>query len=88
MPNALIRERVASAMVRSDPTGWNIPKPNRFAGLDTERDDVFDLEIDRVADANAVTQPVFLDLDRDPLDAEHLADQWCQSAMGPPSCPP
>src|SRR5690348_12576175 len=25
MPNALIRVRLASAMVRSEPTGWNMP---------------------------------------------------------------
>ena len=44
-------------------------------GLDTERHDVLDLELDPVADTNAVTQPVVVDLDRGALDAEHLADE-------------
>src|SRR6266550_2748787 len=43
--------------------------------LDAERDDVLDLEVDRVADADAVADAVVIDLDRGALDAEHLADQ-------------
>ncbi len=50
-------------------------EPHRLAGLDPERHDVLDLEVDRVADADAVPQPVVVDLDRRPLDAEHLAHQ-------------
>src|SRR3954451_17039863 len=45
------------------------------AVLDAERDDVLDLEVDRVVDAHAVVHAVVVDLDRGALDAEHLADQ-------------
>src|SRR5262249_58714166 len=45
------------------------------AGVDAEGDDVLDLEVDPVADADAVAQPVVLDLDRHPLDAQELADE-------------
>ena len=59
MPNALIRERFASAIVRSDADRVeHAVEPDRPAGLDAERHDVLDLEVDRVADADAVTQPV------------------------------
>ena len=76
MPKALIRERFASAIVRFDPTGMeHAVEPDRLAGLDAERHDVLDLEVDRVADADAVPQPVVVDLDRRPLDAEHLAHE-------------
>jgi hypothetical protein len=40
---------------------------HRLPGLDAERDDVFDLEINRVPDADAVAQAVVNDLDRRPL---------------------
>src|SRR3954453_22515154 len=43
--------------------------------LDAERDDVLDLEVDRVADADAVPDAVVIDLDRGALHAEHLAYQ-------------
>ena len=49
-------------------------EPHRLAGLDAEGHDVLDLEVDRVADAHAVTQPVVVSSMR-PLDAEHLADE-------------
>src|SRR3954447_18767786 len=45
------------------------------AVLDAERDDVLDLEVDRVVDSHAVADAVVVDLDRGTLDAEHLADQ-------------
>src|SRR5438874_4590459 len=45
------------------------------AVLDAERDDVLDLEVDRVPDAHTVADAVVVDLDRGALDAEHLADQ-------------
>src|SRR5215207_693088 len=37
--------------------------PRRLARLDAERDDVLDLEVDRVADLDAVPQAVLADLD-------------------------
>ena len=59
MPKALIRDRVASATVSSEPAGWNMPfEADRLARLDAERDDVLDLEVDRVADPDAVTDAV------------------------------
>ena len=83
MPKALIRERFASAIVRFDADRMeHAVEPNRLAGLDAERHDVLDLEVDRVADADAVAQPVVDDLDRRPLDAEHLARR---AARAPPS---
>ena len=48
---------------------------DRLSGLDAERDDVLDLEVDHVADAHAVEHTVVDDLDRRTLDAEHLADE-------------
>ena len=50
-------------------------EPNRLAGLDSERHDVLDLEIDHVADAHAVPQTVVVNLDRRSLDAKHLAHE-------------
>ena len=47
----------------------------RLAGLDAERHDVLDLEVDRVADLDRVRQAVLAHLDRRALDAEVLADQ-------------
>ena len=76
IPKALIRDRFASAMVSVEPTGMeHARRTDGLAGLDPERDDVLDLEVDHVADADAVTEPVVDDLDRDPLDTEHLADE-------------
>src|SRR3954468_16535544 len=51
---------------------------HRLSGLDPEGDDVLDLEVDRVADANAVTQAVVDDFDRNTLNTEHLADKRSQ----------
>src|SRR5207253_2335701 len=43
--------------------------------LDAERDDVLDLEVDRIADVYGVHRPLLAHLDRRPLDAEVLADE-------------
>ena len=84
MPKALILERVASAIVSSEPTGWKMPvEPDRLAGLDAERHDVLDLEVDRVADPDAVPQAVLAHLDRRPLDAEDLADERAERLHRP-----
>src|SRR2546428_11985170 len=56
--------------------------------LDAERDDVLDLEVDRVADADAVADAVVIDLDRGALDAEHLADQRRGTRHRPPELAP
>ena len=48
---------------------------DRVAGLDAERDDVLDLEVDRIPDADAVADSVLHDLERRALDTEHLADE-------------
>src|SRR3954451_19145012 len=48
-----------------------------------ERDDVLDLEVDRVADPHAVAQAVLPDLDRRALYAEVLADQRAQRLHRP-----
>ena len=50
-------------------------QPRRLARLDAERDDVLDLEVDGVADPDAVAQALLADLDRRALDAEVLADE-------------
>src|SRR4051794_12673829 len=50
-------------------------EPDGLPGLDAERHDVLDLEVDRVTDADAMEKSVLDDLDRGPLDAEHLTDQ-------------
>src|SRR3954449_981674 len=56
---------------------------HRFAGLHAERHDVLDLEVDGVPDADAMAQPVVVDLDRRALDAQHLADQWSKARHRP-----
>src|SRR5512132_169953 len=45
---------------------------HRLAGFDAERHDVLDLEVDRAWDTDAVTKPVVVDIDRGPLDTDHL----------------
>src|SRR5207245_1710216 len=47
----------------------------RLPRLDAERDDVLDLEVDRIADVYGVHRPLLAHLDRRPLDAEVLADE-------------
>src|SRR5262245_40913866 len=51
-------------------------EPDRPPRVYPERDDVLDLELDHVADANAVTQAIVLDLEARSLGAEHLSHQW------------
>src|SRR3954447_20525942 len=58
-------------------------EPHRLAGLDTEGDDVLDLEVDHVVHPDAVQQAVVLDVDRRALHAEHLPDQWCEPGHRP-----
>src|SRR5438876_2957040 len=60
---------------------------DRMVVLDAERDDVLDLEIDRVVDAYAVADAVVVDLDRGALDAEHLADEWRDARHRPAELP-
>src|SRR5690349_1029835 len=48
---------------------------NGLARLDAERDDVLDLEVDGVADLEAMSQAFLHHLEWRPLDAQHLADQ-------------
>src|SRR4051812_22929447 len=52
---------------------------DRLTGFDPERDDVLDLEVDPVADADRVPQAVVVDVDRRALDAEHLSDERSQA---------
>src|SRR3954451_15452644 len=58
-----------------------------LARLDPERDDVLDLEVDDVADLHAVPDAVVDDLDRHPLDAEHLADERDEARHRPSELP-
>ena len=44
-------------------------------GLDAERHDVLDLEVDRISDPDAVTEALLDNRDRGSLDAEQLADR-------------
>src|SRR5215213_7642520 len=50
-------------------------EPDRTAGLDPERHDVLDLEVDGVPNADAVPEPVVPNLDRRPLDPDDLAHE-------------
>src|SRR2546429_8931 len=61
--------------------------PPGLAGAHTERDDVLDLEVDRVADAHAVTHAVVRDVDRCSLDPEPLADERREPRHGPSELP-
>src|SRR4051812_8454154 len=56
---------------------------DRLAGLDPERHDVLDLEVDRVADLHPVGQPVVAELDGRTLHAANLADQRRKGAHRP-----
>src|SRR5262249_26235974 len=62
-------------------------EPDGLARLDSERDDVLDLEVDRVPDADAVAQALLADLDRRALDAEDLADERDDRRHGPAHLP-
>src|SRR3954447_15659473 len=53
-------------------------EPHRLARLDAERDDVLDLEVDPVPDADAVPHAVVLHDNRHALHAEQLADERCE----------
>src|SRR5262245_64075835 len=53
----------------------NAREPGRLARLDAERDDVLDLEVDRVPDLHAVAQPLLVDVDRGARHAEVLGHE-------------
>src|SRR3954452_5079296 len=55
-------------------------EPDRLPGLDPERHDVLDLEVDGVTDLHAVPQAVVVHLYRRPLDPEDLAHERRQRA--------
>src|SRR5262249_43347212 len=73
--------RLGSAQPRSPGTQRPSP-PDRVACLHSEGNDVFDLEVDRVADLDAVAHTVLVDLDRGTLDAEHVAHEGGQRFHG------
>ena len=62
-------------------------EPHRLTGLDTERHDVLDLEIDRIADAHTVDQAVVIDVDRARSTPNTSPTSGASAAIGPPSCP-
>src|SRR5918994_6112117 len=47
----------------------------RLSGLDAERDDVLDLEVDRVADLHGVPEPLLANVEASPFDSQVLADE-------------
>src|SRR5690348_9990422 len=57
-------------------------EPDGLAGLDSERHDVLDLEVDRLADAHTVPDTVVEDIEGGSFDAQHLADEWRQGGHG------
>src|SRR4051794_12337281 len=59
-------------------------EPGGLAGLDAEGDDVLDLEVDRVADADTVPESFLDDVDRRAFDTEQLADERSKAAHGTP----
>src|SRR5690348_10712125 len=65
-----VRNRQLAARRMEDPR-----ELRRLTALDAERDDVLDLEVDRVADPDRMRQAVLANLDRRALRAEVLADQ-------------
>jgi len=75
MPKALILDRVASAIVRSDPTGWNIPENLTGSPVSTPNGTMSSI-------SKSITSPIRT-LWCNPssstwitaLDAQHLADQ-------------
>src|SRR3954469_2435675 len=69
--------RLGDRQVRSNRVEHAL-ETDRLARLDTERDDVLDLEVDCIPDAHGVTDSVVLHVDGDSLDAEHFADQRCE----------
>src|SRR4051794_6646305 len=75
-PRAL---RLGHRQVRPDRVEHAV-EAHRFTGLHAERDDVLDVEGDRLTDADAVPQPVVADLDRGSLDAEDLTHKGSESA--------
>src|SRR3954447_20642984 len=71
-PGAL---RLRHREIRPDRVEHSV-EPDRPAILGPKRNDVLDLEIDRVADADAVTQSIVLHIDPRALDPEHLPHEW------------
>src|SRR5688500_7457456 len=67
--------RLGHRQVRRDGVE-GVVEPDRLTVLLAERHDVLDLEVDGVADANAVPQPLVADLDRRPFDADDLPHEW------------
>ena len=57
---------------------------HRFAGLDTEGNDVLDLEVDLVADPDRMGEAILTNLDRQPLEGR---DSRRPAVRGPPSDP-
>src|ERR1700754_5241083 len=54
-----------------------------LTSLNTKRNDVLDLEVDGVADADAVAEPIIFDVDHCALHAQHLSDERSQPRHGP-----
>ena len=89
MPKALIFDRFASAIVKLERDRVEHPvEAGRLPGLDTEGDDVLDLEVDGISDPDAMADSVLHHLERRSLDPEHLADEGASPSIGPPICPP
>jgi len=75
MPKALILDRFASAIVRSEPAGWNIPANFTGSPVSTPNGTMSSTSKSMASPMDAVAQPIIFDFDRCPLNAQHLADQ-------------
>jgi hypothetical protein len=76
MPNALIRELLASAIVRFDPAGWNMPSNRTGSPVSTPNGTMSSTSKSIASPIrHRVTHAVVGHLDGRALDAKHLADE-------------
>ena len=78
MSNALIRDRRASAIVKFEPTGWNMPWNRTGSPVSTPNGTMSSISSDHVTDAHRVPQPIIADVDRRTLGTQHFSHQWSQ----------
>src|SRR5215467_7387361 len=78
--------RLSHRQVRSNRMEHTL-EADRLTGFHPERDDVLDIELNRVTDPNAVPQTVVADLNRRPLDPQDLAYEGSKRAHGSAQLP-
>ena len=75
-----MRDRFASAMVRSDATGWNIPENRTGSPVSTPNGTMSSISKSIPSPTlHGVSQAVVVDLDHRALGAEQFTDERCEA---------